>query len=403
MQAQRRQEEAGVIGITAVTSAYGAGQRLTSVALEYSEAMDGSRLTADDYAIEGLQITGVCTSDAARGEIDWTGRFVQLLVDGDPASLSLCEHVGRGPAARLSIRRPVLSVTQKRDLVTASGRTAPAFSGRPTTGIDYGIAERFSTMTFTTRNGRKLDYNLYIPEHMVAGQTYPIVLFMHDAGSCSQDTDAPLLQGTGATVWAIESYYSRRPCFVLAPHYPNVCASDDFRVTWEAEATVELLEFLCASYPVDRRRIYGTGQSMGCMMLCELMLCHPRFFAGCLLVAGQWDPERMKAAKEENLWVIVSSGDAKAFPIMRKAMNNLRDAGGNVCMSHISARADAAWLDAAIRSQKQKGANLNFTWFEGRSVIPDAQDVNPGAHHVNTWVKAYDIKALREWLFEQRL
>ena len=44
-----------------------------------------------------------------------------------------------------------------------------------------------------------------------------------------------------------------------------------------------------------------------------------------------------------------------------------------------------------------------MTWFEGRSVVPDDQPVHPGTHHVNTWVKAYDIKALREWLFEQRL
>ena len=40
----------------------------------------------------------------------------------------------------------------------------------------------------------------------------------------------------------------------------------------------------------DKNRIYGTGQSMGCMMLCELNIRYPGFFGGCFLVAGQWNP-----------------------------------------------------------------------------------------------------------------
>lgn len=56
-----------------------------------------------------------------------------------------------------------------------------------------------------------------------------------------------------------------------------------------------------------------------------------------------------------------------------------------------------------LKSQKQKNANLNLTWFEGRSVIPEDMPVHGGMHHIYTWVKVYDIKALREWLFEQRL
>ena len=60
-------------------------------------------------------------------------------------------------------------------------------------------------------------------------------------------------------------------------------------------------------------------------------------------------------------------------------------------------------LDAFIRTQNSQNCNLNFTWFEGRSVIPDGMEVHGGMHHICTWKKAYDIKALREWLFEQRL
>lgn len=265
------------------------------------------------------------------------------------------------------------------------------------------MTERFLTASFATSDGKRLAYDFYAPERIVRGQKYPVVLFLHDAGSCSPDVEAPLMQGTGATVWALESDYGRRPCYVVAPHYPTVCANDDFAVTWEADATVELVEALCDQYAIDRTRIYATGQSMGCMMICELLLRNPHFFAGCLLVAGQWDPARMAAARDENLWAVVSGGDVKAFPIMSACFHAMRDAGGLLSVGHVDAKADAAWLDAAIRTQKSANCNLNFTWFEGRSVIPDGLPDNPGLHHVCTWRKAYDIKALREWLFEQRL
>lgn len=88
---------------------------------------------------------------------------------------------------------------------------------------DAGIIDRFLTASFTTKAGQTMRYNLYTPEKIVRGQKYPVVLFIHDLGSCSDDVQAPLLQGTGATVWALESDYGRRPCFVLCPAvYPPV-------------------------------------------------------------------------------------------------------------------------------------------------------------------------------------
>ena len=119
--------EARVMSMTVVTSAYGSGQRITSVAIEYSENMCRGSLSAEMYAVEGYTIDSLCVSDTARGELVWNGRFVQLLLSGEEEALSLCRHVGRGMDARLEIRRPVLAVSQKQDVQTAAGNTVPAF------------------------------------------------------------------------------------------------------------------------------------------------------------------------------------------------------------------------------------------------------------------------------------
>lgn len=392
-----------VIGVTALATTYGIGQKLVSVAVEYNEELYGADLSVDCFAIDGFEITNVFTATACRKNASRKGRFVQLTLNSTGDETNMIGHTGRGRDARLFVHKPQITVSQLKPLQTVSGKELAPFEGRNADRIDRGMVDHFIPAVFTTDDGHELNYNLYMPERIVQGQIYPVVLFMHDAGSCSDDPSSPLVQGTGATVWAMEADYGRRPCFVVAPQYPNVCANDEFEVTWEADATVQLLYDLMLRYPIDSTRIYATGQSMGCMMICELMLRNPHFFAGCLLVAGQWDPVRMAAAKDENIWAIVSYGDAKAYPIMSECMKEMRKAGGRLSYGHIDARGDAAILDAAIRSQNERNCNLNFTWFEGRSVIPDGIEEHPGMHHIFTWTKAYDIKALREWLFEQRL
>lgn len=263
-------------------------------------------------------------------------------------------------------------------------------------------AEAFEQFIFETGDGeRKLAYNLFCPAEREEGKTYPLVLFMHDAGSCSEDVLSPLVQGDGAIVWARESAQQRHPCFVLAPLYPDKAANDEFEVTWEADATIELVRSLVRKYPVDEKRLYGTGQSMGCMMLCELMLRNPGFFAGCFLVAGQWNPATMGAVKNENIWILVSEMDIKAFPIMGACMEQVEAQGGRVVRGSLNAKDPLEVQDAAVRKLAMSGEHMFFTWYEKDSVLPKGEKAFPGAYHVNTWAHAYKLEAIQDWLFAQ--
>ncbi len=47
------------------------------------------------------------------------------------------------------------------------------------------LIEKFTQHTFTDQDGKKLQYNLYVPEKLEKGKVYPLVLFMHDAGTVS--------------------------------------------------------------------------------------------------------------------------------------------------------------------------------------------------------------------------
>lgn len=390
--------------LTARTEVYADGQKVIAAVLEYHMPVLAKGLSPDCFQVAGRTVTEVTVSEDYHGAPEKQGRFVELTLDSDEMGASTKERVGTGPLARLAVRPVALTVDQIGPVLSVGGETLAAFAGAASTRTDNGIMEHFCVHTFQVPGtGRTLNYNLYIPSNCIYGQKYPLVLFMHDAGSCSDETCAALVQGNGAVVWARDAEMGKRPCYVVAPHYPEICANDNFEVSWQADTTVELIKYLTTQFSIDTTRIYGTGQSMGCMMLCEMLLKYPRFFAGSLLVAGQWDPNRMAAAKDDALWAVVSAEDQKAFPIMGACLEKMEQAGGRLSRQHLDGRMDTALLAEAVYRQKMQECNLNFTWFEGKSVLPHGVPDNPGMHHISTWIKAYDIEVLREWLFEQRM
>ena len=261
-------------------------------------------------------------------------------------------------------------------------------------------AGKFTEHVFETGE-HTLTYHLFVPEQ--DGLPLPLVVFMHDMGSISDETDRTLRQGLGALVWVDDQEQEKRPCFVLAPQYREQQAFDDYTVGWAAEATIDLIRHVCENYPIDTTRIYGTGQSMGTMMLCELLIRHPGFFAGCFLTAGQWDSERMSAIKDEHVWIMVSERDGKAFPIMGQCMRAIEAAGGKVARGHVDAKADEATKARFCTDVLAQNAGIQFTWLDGDSVLmPDAPDF-PAVYHMYTWKWAYLFEPIRAWLFEQRL
>ena len=58
--------------------------------------------------------------------------------------------------------------------------------------------------------------------------------------------------------------------------------------------------------------------------------------------------------------------------------------------------------DGAVRRIAGEGGHIFFTWYEGDSVLPEGAEAFPGAFHMSTWVHAYKLEAVQEWLFTCR-
>ena len=246
-------------------------------------------------------------------------------------------------------------------------------------------------------------YNLYIPK-LEAGREYPLVMFIHDAGVCGADPKITLSQGYGAVGFATPEWQGKHPCFVLAPQVDKFpygpMTHDDFTVTEDFDRVKAILDHVLENYSVDRRRIYTTGQSMGCMASCELNIRYPDLFAASLLVAGQWSPEKMaENCPKGNFWILVSEGDRKAYPGMTAVTDAMEQAGAAVLRSRWDGMKTPEELTELASAEMAKEGNVRFTVFEGDSVLRDCPNPNPGSYHMATWPVVYPVDGLKEWLF----
>ncbi len=378
--------------ITAVTAPFPNGQRLTKAVLEYSGPMDAELVTAEAYAVEGRRIL----SAAAQG------CTVTLELDpSDPTAPMLIQpERPRGPRPQAphgtprnlpkpKFRPTAVTVSQIRDIGQAQ-----AFSGVTSARERHLGMERFCTGDFQGQM-----YNLYIPEERE--QPLPLVVFIPDAGVNGPEVCTPLIQGNGAMSFASPEAQRKHPCFVLAFQYNGASplTTDEFTVQEaDFERIYQAILEICRRYPIDSARVYLTGQSQGCMASSELLVRHPERFASALLVAGQWNPETMgKVLHDHSLWIVVSESDLKAWPGMTAVADALDANGGHVgryrWKAHIPAQEQAANVAAAL----EDGCVNRFT------VLLDNDPAQEPLGHMGTWPVAYDIPALRDWLFTQTL
>jgi predicted peptidase len=249
--------------------------------------------------------------------------------------------------------------------------------------------------------GISLKYNLFVPNDYDASKSYPLVLFIHDAGVVSNDPRITLIQGLGAVIWAIPSEQAKHESFVLAPQYPTVTVNDYSEAKPHLDATVNLVRAVASQYNIDENRLYTTGQSMGCMMSIEMMIRNPGLFAAALLIAGQWDATRMSVLAEANMWVVVSERNPRAFQGMNASMAALEAAGAKISRATWSGRASSEEFAIEVRKMIAEGNNIKYTVFAEGTVVPEGLPDDHRNNHIYTWRVAYTIEGLRDWLFTQ--
>lgn len=88
---------------------------------------------------------------------------------------------------------------------------------------------------------------------------------------------------------------------------------------------------------------------------------------------------------------------------MTAIMEVLEANGARITRGSLDARATPETQAEAVAAIRSEGAasHVFFTTFTPGSVLFGDGESAGGSGHVNTWIYAYDIPAIRDWLFEQ--
>lgn len=182
------------------------------------------------------------------------------------------------------------------------------------------ITGKFEKMT--SKQG--LNYQLFGNPKWDGKKRYPVVIWLHGSGQSGSDNEA---QMSGPTkVFTSEENQKERACFMVAPQCP------DASIGWNKEVAnnlMALLSDLLDKLPIDERRVYLTGSSMGGFGTFNLAAKYPTVFAAAVPLCGGGDPKTAEMLKPVPLWVFHGDKD-DMVPVerSRNIVKAIQDIGG---------------------------------------------------------------------------
>ncbi|MEL6122888.1 MAG: prolyl oligopeptidase family serine peptidase [Bacteroidota bacterium] len=182
----------------------------------------------------------------------------------------------------------------------------------------------FEKHEYVASNGLLLPYQMLEP--VKDQKHYPLVIFLHGAGERGGDNEAQMTHGSSwfTSTDALQNY----PSYVIFPQcragsywasadvdrssYP-VDLSFDYKqksTTADLQAVMDLIQEMTASFPIDDRRIYVMGLSMGGMGTFEIVHRMPRTFAAAIPICGGGDSGGYtRLARKVPFWIFHGDAD----------------------------------------------------------------------------------------------
>lgn len=254
----------------------------------------------------------------------------------------------------------------------------------------------YKTHTFNTTH---ISYRFYLPSQK-ENELYPLIITLHGAGERGNDNEAQIKHHQLATVWVDSINQANHPCFVIAPQCPqnNKWVDADWNlntfdfkgtpISNELAAVNDLIEIAINKYPIDKKRIYISGLSMGGFGTWYMLMKYPNLFAAAIPMSGAGDPKMACEIGHIPIWNFHGDID-KAVPVegSRLMLEAISKCAGEVLM--ITNPNSNKVLENEELTQKIMSSNVIYTEHKDRG-------------HV-IWKESYENSLVREWLFSKRL
>jgi len=207
--------------------------------------------------------------------------------------------------------------------------------------------DRFET-TITKKVGSH--YLVVKPDGYDESKSYPLIIFLHGMGEQGEDTKLLTFHGPYETVKKLGL-----DVIIVAPQSPH-----DER--WDIDMLDAFVDEVLEKYPVDRKRVYLTGLSMGGEGAWRLAVRRPHTFAALVPICGMGMPRHAQKITHIPTWAFHGKKDTTVRVRRTEEMiEALQTAGGKPKMT-----------------------------------------IYPEVGH-NSWAPAYNNPKLYEWMLEQSI
>ena len=171
-------------------------------------------------------------------------------------------------------------------------------------------------------------YNQYLPKDYDETKEYPLVFFLHGAGERGDDLDLAARHGYLKYVREEGKDY---PFIIISPQ----CPEEQYWGCY-TESLLAFLDYILETLPIDRKRVYLTGLSMGGTGTWMLAMAAPERFAAIAPICGSgicWYACRLK-----NMPVMMYHGDCdtivpidESITMLKKMNENGKNAQLKIC------------------------------------------------------------------------
>src|SRR5208283_4852479 len=199
-----------------------------------------------------------------------------------------------------------------------------------------GLEEKFEARTH--KSEWEMPYRLFRPE---TARKVPLVLYLHGSGGLGDDNLKQLGLGNifGTRVWLLPESQKRFPCYVVVPQTDRGWIRYDFSQQPAKELpgfgdgarlALEIVDGLRREFPIDERRIYIAGNSMGGAGVWNGLANRPDFFAAAVICCGGESPDDGSGSAATPLWDFHGDAD-EVVPVSssRDRIAARRRAGGH--------------------------------------------------------------------------
>jgi poly(3-hydroxybutyrate) depolymerase len=179
-------------------------------------------------------------------------------------------------------------------------------------------------------------YVVFVPTAYRPDKKWPVILFLHGAGSRGTDNQLPLVGGLAPQVRARAATF---PFLVVFPQCEDV--NSRLMFGWQAETSdgkraLRILDAVETDFSVDRSREILTGASMGAFGAWSLAAAAASRWSAVVIISGSADPATAPRLKDVPIWVFHGQNDL-AVPITdeRRIVTAVREAGGRAYLTEL--------------------------------------------------------------------